>query len=324
MSNSKKLSLFVALLLSVPALFAGSNGALSLVPSDAVSVGMVRLADIRTSPILGRLINETDKITVDGEADKFLRETGLKPSEDIDSMTFALLPAETLRGDGKALCIFEGRFDAEKITAAIVKRGAEKVAFSKATYLRMTHEKGNEEGAIAFLSNDLAIAGHEDAVKLALLARATGGSDFAQRGLLGRQLVHVDPTANAWAVIDVTRAQRMTDGPKWGGSQSDPRNAVASTLKAVESVVLWTRESSDELVLGGRATARDDETSQAIEDLVRGALATWRLAVSEKAPELVSVIRGFNVQRDGRSVTFRGTVPGQLIRDGMKKAQAKK
>lgn len=324
MEEIMKRSLLLALLvlfLAVPGVVAGSNEALSLVPSDAVSVGMVRLSDIRTSPILGRLIAETDKITIDGEADRFLRETGLKPSEDIDSMTFALLPAGTLRGDGRALVILEGRFNAAKITNAIVKRGAVRATASGATYLRL---QDDDEGAIAFLSNNLAIAGVQESVKLALAARAAGGSDFVHRGLLGRLLVHVDPTANAWAVIDVTRAQRMTDGPKWGDSKNDPRNALVSTLKSVESVVLWTRESSDELVLGGHATARDAETSQSIEDLVRGALATWRLAVSEKAPELVSVIRQFRVEREGRSVTFRGTVPGQFIRDGMKKVQAKK
>lgn len=321
MRKSRTLYSMVALSLLAPALFAGSNDTLLLVPSDAVSVGMVRLSDVRTSPILSRLINETDKVTIDGEAQRFLRETGLKPADDIDSMTFALLPAETLRGEGKALVIFEGRFDSEKLAKGILDRGAEKVVYSNATYLRLKeNERG--DGAIAFLSNDIAIAGHEDAVKEALVARSSGGSDFAARALLGRQLVHVDPAATAWAVIDVTRAQRMTDGPQWDGQQNDPRNVVANTLKSVETVVLWSRESSGELVLGGRATARDDETSQAIEDLVRGALATWRLAISDRAPELVSVIRDFKVDRDGRSVTFRGAVPGKVIRDGMKKAQA--
>ncbi|HXI11310.1 MAG TPA: hypothetical protein VNM92_01525 [Thermoanaerobaculia bacterium] len=324
MGSFKKLSLFVAVFLAVPALFAGSNEVLSLVPSNAVSVGMVRLSDIRTSPILGHLINETDKITVDGEAAKFLRETGLKPSEDIDSMTFALLPAGTIRGDGRALVIFEGSFNAEKITNAIIRRGAGKVAYSRATYLRMTHEKGNQGGAIAFLSNHIAIAGHEDAVKLALASRPAGGSDFARRAPLGRQLLHVDPTANAWAVIDVTRARLVMEGPTWGTSEKDPRNLVAGMLKSVESVVLWTRESSDELVLGGHATSKDDDTAQAIEDLIRGALGTWRLAVSERVPALVPVIRRFKVDRDGLGVTFRGSVPGKLIRDGMKKIHASK
>jgi len=41
---------------------------------DYAFVAKSRLSDIRTSPILGRLIAKTDKITVDGEADKFKQE----------------------------------------------------------------------------------------------------------------------------------------------------------------------------------------------------------------------------------------------------------
>lgn len=321
MRNLRKL---LAVTLFAPALFAGKNDALSLVPADAVSVGVVQLSEIRTSPILGRLFDETDRITVDGDAERFLRETGLKPSEDVDTMTAALLPAETLRGDGKPLVIFEGRFDVEKIHASILKRGAERVMFGGASYLRLKDDSGSGEGAIAVLSSSLIVAGSEDTVKEAIVARSNGGTGFVQRGLLAAQMRHVDPSAHAWAIVDVTRAQRMADTPKWGEKQNDPRNIVASTLKSVESVVLWSREGSDELVLGARTNARDEETSQAIEDLVRGALATWRLGVSERLPELVPVIRSFKVDRDGTSVSFRGAVPGSLIREGMKRAEARK
>jgi hypothetical protein len=320
----RSLKTFVAVTLFAPALFAGKNDALSLVPADAVSVGVVQLSEIRNSPILGRLFDETDRMTVDGDAERFLRETGLRPSEDIDTMTAALLPAESLRGDGQPLVIFEGRFDAEKITASITKRGAQRVMFGGTSYLRLKDESGAGEGAIAVISSSLIVAGSEDTVKEAIVARSNGGTGFIQRGLIAGQIRHVDPSAHAWAIVDVTRAQRMADSPKWSEKQNDPRNVVASTMKSVETVVLWSRESSDELVLGAHTTARDEETSQAIEDLVRGALATWRLGVSERLPELVPVIRSFDVERDGRSIRFRGAVPGKLIREGAKRAQAHK
>jgi hypothetical protein len=38
----------------------------------------------------------------------------------------------------------------------------------------------------------------------------------------------------------------------------------------------------------------------------------------------VPVIRSFDVERDGRSIRFRGAVPGKLIREGAKRAQAHK
>lgn len=318
MNTLRILALFAALLLASSGAMAGSNDALALIPSNAVSLGMVRISEIRSSPILGHLISEMSRVTVDGEADRFFRETGLRPTDDIDTMMCALLPAETLSEEGRILCVFQGRFQAAKIVDAIVRRGAKKISFANAIYLR----EESDEGAVAFLSDHLAVAGSEEAVKAALAVRAAGGSDFMSRSLLAGLLVHVDPAANAWAVIDVTRARRLTDGPTWDGAENDPRNAVARNLKSIESIVLWSRESSETLQFGSRTTARDDETSEAIEDLVRGALATWRVAVSEKAPELVSQIRKFEVSRDGRSVSLRGAIPASIIRSAMTPIQA--
>ena len=69
----KKLFLAAALLaLAVPAAMA-KNDALSLVPNDAVTVGVVHLTDLRTSPLGATLFKETDKISTDGDAEKFLR-----------------------------------------------------------------------------------------------------------------------------------------------------------------------------------------------------------------------------------------------------------
>lgn len=317
------LALFAALFLAFPAALTGSSDALSLIPSNAISVGMVRVSDMRSSPILGHLISEMDRVTVDGEADRFLRESGLEPAQDLDTVTFALLPAETLRSEGRLLCIFEGRFQAEKLVNAIAARGGKKISFGNVVYLR--EEKDN--GAVAFLSDHLAVAGSEEAVRSALALRSAGGSDFERRSLIAPLLVHVDPTANAWAIIDVGRARRLTGGPAWSGAQNDTRdalvNALVSDVKSIESVVLWSRESARTLELGARATARDDETAESIDDLVRGALAAWRIGVSEKAPQLLPVIRRFDVVRDGRSVSVRGSIPASILRDGMKRTGAK-
>ena len=59
----KKLFLAAALLaLAVPAAMA-KNDALSLVPNEAVTVGVVHLTDLRTSPLGATLFKETDKIS---------------------------------------------------------------------------------------------------------------------------------------------------------------------------------------------------------------------------------------------------------------------
>src|SRR5438045_785749 len=66
----------------VPAAFA-KNDAMSLIPNDSVSVGVVRLADMRSSPLSAALFAQTAQITNDDDAMKFLREAGFQPTTDI-------------------------------------------------------------------------------------------------------------------------------------------------------------------------------------------------------------------------------------------------
>jgi hypothetical protein len=40
----------------------------------------------------------------------------------------------------------------------------------------------------------------------------------------------------------------------------------------------------------------------------------WRLAMEDKSPELVSVIRQFSISSEGDSVSIHGTLPGSALR----------
>src|SRR5215208_2863996 len=98
----KTILTLAAVLLLVPAAFARS-GALGLVPSDAVSVGVVRIADMRSSPLSAALFQQTDKITADGDAAKFLMDAGLQPSRDIDVVVVATSPRTALGHEAEVL-----------------------------------------------------------------------------------------------------------------------------------------------------------------------------------------------------------------------------
>ena len=41
----------------------------------------------------------------------------------------------------------------------------------------------------------------------------------------------------------------------------------------------------------------------------------WRMAVQEKQPDLVPVLRAFKVTQGADSVTISGTLPGSVIRE---------
>src|SRR5688500_9211073 len=123
--------------LALPAM--AKDDALNLVPANAVTVGMVKLADMRTSPLSSMLFEHTDKMSSDGEAQKFLLEAGLSPTKDVDVLVVATSPRTTLGSEADVLVIAEGRFQPERLTKALVSRGAIK----KGGYVLFPEEKGD-------------------------------------------------------------------------------------------------------------------------------------------------------------------------------------
>lgn len=305
-------------MLALPALAA--DDALNLVPANAVTVGMVKLADMRTSPLSSMLFQHMDKMSSDGEAEKFLLEAGLSPTKDVDVLVVATSARTTLGSEADVLVIAEGRFQPERLTNALVSRGALK----KGGYIVFPEEKGgdDEHGAVAFLSPALAIAGNERAVKAALEARASGGTGFRSRGALGLDLGRVDSKATAWALVDVTRAARLTKGGTIHTGKGQSGDALQIAIKSLSTVAVWATDTGDALELGAVGLSNDTETLQLLEDTVRGALSALRLAVKDKAPEMVSTLRRFDVSRKSDSITVEGSIPAGTLRDLMAKKTA--
>ncbi len=305
-------------LLALPALAA--DDALNLVPANAVTVGMVKLADMRTSPLSSMLFQQADKMSSDGEAEKFLLEAGLSPTKDVDVLVVATSPRTTLGADADVLVIAEGRFQPEKLTNALVAHGAVK----KNGYVLFApkEKQGDENGAVAFLSPSMAIAGNERSVVAALAARANGGTGFRSRGALGLDLGRVDSKATAWALVDVTRAARLTKGGNITTGKGQSGDALQAAIKTLSTVAVWATDTGDALELGAVGLSGDAETLQLLEDTVRGALSALRLAVKDKSPEMVSVLRRFGVSRKSDSIMVEGSIPAATLRELMAKKTA--
>ena len=195
----KKLLLTCALLaLAIPA-FAKSD-ALSLIPNDAVTVGVVHLADMRSSPLSSTLFQQTDKVSTNGDAEIFLREAGLQPTRDIDVLMVATSPRTALGRDAEVLIAADGRFNVDRLTKALVARGATRRTSAHGDYFLLPIEDRDRNGVVAFPDSHLALVGTESAVVEALGARAAGGTSFTTASGLGRDLVRIDPHATAWAI----------------------------------------------------------------------------------------------------------------------------
>jgi hypothetical protein len=306
-------------LLALPALAA--DDALNLVPANAVTVGMVKLADMRTSPLSSMLFEHTDKMSSDGEAEKFLLDAGLSPTKDVDVIVVATSPRTTLGSEADVLVIAEGRFQPEKLTNALITRGAVK----KDGYVLFPEKAGHdgdENGAVAFLSPSLAIGGNERSVVAALAARASGGTGFRSRGALGLDLGRVDDKATAWALVDVTRAARLTKGGDINTGKGQSGDALQAAIKTLSTVAVWATDTGDALELGAIGLSGDAETLQLLEDTVKGALSALRLAVKDKSPEMVSVLRRFDVSRKSDSIMVEGSIPAATLRELMAKKHA--
>src|SRR5579859_4525802 len=243
------------------AAFAKSTGALALVPNDAATVGVVRLVDMRSSPLSSALFQQTDKITTDGDAEMFLRDAGLQPSRDIDVVVVSTTPRGNLAHDADVLIAAEGRFNIDRLTSALVKRGAKKTG----AYFILPNEHDSRPGAVAFLNSGLAVIGNEAAVVDAVANYANGGTSFTTASGLGRDLVRIDPHATAWAIVDVARAQRIAGGPHIA-SKSDSAQALSGALKHVSTLAMWATDAGDQLKLGAIGLSTDSETLGLLED----------------------------------------------------------
>jgi hypothetical protein len=305
-----------ALALAIPA-FAKTD-ALSLIPNDAVTVGVVKLAEMRSSPLSATLFQQTDKVSTNGDAEKFLREAGLQPTRDIDILVVATTLRAPLGHDADVLIAADGRFNTTRLVQALVARGAERKNSPNGSYFLLPNEHDSRNGAVAFPDSHLVIIGTEGAVIEGLAARSAGGTSFMSAGGLARDLGRIDPHATAWAIVDVARAKRFADGPHVS-SHSTSGAVFNSALRTVTTVALWATDSGDALKLGAFGLSNDPETLQLVEDTLRGALSAMRLAVQDKQPDLVSVLRRFNVSRTDDSVTISGSVPAATFREYMNK-----
>jgi hypothetical protein len=316
-------ALAFAAALALPAAAKSGDDALALVPTDAASVGVIHVADLRSSPLAARLFSDTDHITVDGDAQHFLDETSLNPKEDVDLVVAAGSPKGAGGSDGWSLVLFEGRFDPARLSAAVAERGATRKSTAAGDYYLLPDRHADASGhgggpaAIAFASTHLVIAGSEPAVVTALAQRGAGGTGFSSGAGLGRHLSRIDSGASAWALVDVSRIPAKDAAMRHAHAQasgSDAATAIVSSMKSVQLLALQATAKGDALKLAATGLVSDAETAGLMEDALRGVLAAWRLAAQEKSPDTVSVLRKFTVSRDKDTVSISGTLPGATVR----------
>lgn len=318
MNPKRTVLTFLIVLLAIPAV-AGTDELLSIVPVDAVSVGVVRIDELKTGQFGGLLLEHNSAITTNGEAMEFLQEAGLDPMSDVSAVLFAVLPRAGDPAEGELLLLVEGNFDPARLAAAITRRGAvpESSAGGVAYYRLDTDHEGDEPEktpVVGFVSRTLTIAGTEEAVVKALEQRAAGGSNFLAASNIGRDLGRIDRKASSWAMMDVQRSARM--GRSMMDELGDEHSqSFGKALRYVSTMGVWATERKGNIEFGGVVLTADGETRVLLEDVVRGITAGWRMAAREDDPEWLPVIRSFQIGRDDAGVSIKGAIPIALLKD---------
>jgi hypothetical protein len=306
----------VSLLAALPpadAVAAGRDRLLSLVPTDAVSVGMLGVDDMRRSATVQTILRKIGPASLDLEAERLLRQAGLNPAEDVDVVMVAFSPSTS--GDRpRVIVAASGRFDPERLARFAEGRGAIRRGGAGSTYFLApeAESRPGEQPAVSFPDRGLVLAGTEDAIVSTLAALSRGGHRFLDSPL-GRELSRIDRRASGWMLIDVQRASGLRERGMPGATPFGVQAFAA--MKNISKVALWAAETSEGVEFGSMALTSDAETRGLVEDFLKGILATWRMAAQERQPELVKVVRRFSVSSNGNAVTLTGSVPAAMIND---------
>ena len=299
----------VGLALPLTAAPRGPADAFALIPSDALAVGQVRFDKLKASAASAGILHETDAITADGKASQFLHDAGLDPKRDVDTAIFSL---SSVNGKPAGpLVAFEGRFDPAALSAATSSRGGTRIDASPLPYFRLparTGEQAHDNGAVAFVSDKLVLAGSEPALLHALDTYAAGTAGLSPHSFVSDALVRIDRSSAAWAVVDTARLQQLHP-PAGHESPEGPAAQLTTALRSLSLIAFQANVSDRDVSVSATGLAPDEETRQNLEDVLRGMLAAWRMAAQEKNPELVSAIRTIHVTRTNEGVTISGDIP---------------
>jgi len=308
--------LVLAAALSAAPALAGraSDDLLPLVPPDAAAVAVVNWSELRGTALGAKLLSETDKMTVDGDAARFMAEARLDPKEDVDAIVAAGSPRTGDQTEGSVLVLFAGRFDTGRLSEAMANRGGIRQSTPAGDYYLVPEKSESHHGkpgAVAFASSRLVIAGDAGSVAAALARRKAGGASFEARAVLGKNTSRISTDASAWALIDL---QKFPASRRENVTASGEAGQLLGAMKQVSVVALQASVRGDALDLAAAGVVDNAETRQLLEDSLRGVVAMWRLAVQDKNPEAVTMLRRFKIFSDNQAVTIQGTLTGDYLR----------
>jgi hypothetical protein len=303
--------------------FSGRGGPaeLAYVPEGAAVVAFADVQEVMASELRRKLQDAMPPGEAKGR-EELERETGIDLERDIDHVVACAMtgPAGGTGEVKSGFVAFRGRFDAARLEALAVEKGATVTDYKGRRLIGMPvddhHRKAAGEASdteaaaprhaearqmvLAFVEPGLAMFGDDASVRLAI-DTAASGRDVRDNADLMRLVNDLDGDSNAWAVgrFDVFAS----------------RAKLPEGLSAQIPAIKWFAAAGK--VNGGmnaslRAETRDEEAAKNLRDVVNGFMALARMQADSR-PEWSALMSSVQLTGTGTTVQLSFSVPAEIM-----------
>ncbi len=261
-------------------------------PADTRVLMGFDVARLIQSPLYARL-------RAKGSEDPFAElraKLGLDPERDLDSIVIASGGGRGATENGPLVMAF-GRFDRYALGRTLEGRKGVTWKPHGGTTVYLFDESSRSSGALAFLNDDVVVAGGRAAVEQTLTNHQAGGALRGNAKLMA-QIGRIKPGAAFWLAGDQTALSRLPLHVPAPGAA--PGSGAQIELPALEGLTA-TGELTPLLSLDVVGDAADAASANKLADIVRGLIALATLQASHK-PELQELASAVSVSTEGDTV----------------------
>ena len=183
------------------------TAALSMVPKDSMMVLSVNVDRLKGSPLyasaMAKVMAEPD---AKGMISKLKADAGFDVEKDISTLVVSIPP--DVDSSQNFLIIAEGKFNEQKIVAALGNEGAKVTSVKHAN---ATYHEIDGQGGVAFMGN-VAVFGTKDMVKAALSAKAGQADSIHAHPTMSKLVKSVDTNKDLWVSFELPDSLKKSMG----------------------------------------------------------------------------------------------------------------
>jgi hypothetical protein len=287
--------LLTALILTAALAAAADPVLLGLLMKDPRFVAGIDIDRAKASSFGQRMLAEVKVGDKDLEA--FLVATGFDPRRDLREVVVAS-KGEKATKDEQHLVVARGVFDTARIAQYAQEKGLVAAPY-KGVQIWSDPKSKQQDGAIAFLSGTLAVAGTPAEVQAAIDRR---GSSPTLGAALINKVTEWSGANDAWLVTTVPVVDLMRQG-------SPANRPQGPSLESIREAYGGVRFGND-VQISGEAVTRSDRDATALADVLQFFVNMVRLNDKNPGAEGARrVLETLEVSTSGASVRFRVTLP---------------